>query len=120
MDVFKEVYTSSQGTIKAMATDQVGRDGSHHHYKIAHAPTFGAPTIDLGIVKFQDGDPNQVGVNGVSDQAMLCIVADHLEGFERGPYACEANRQASYHIREAIRWLKQRPMLTAPAQGTAP
>lgn len=120
MDAFKQVYEAQQGTIKALATDQPSENGTRHHYRVAYQPSAGGPEIDLGIIKFQNGDAARVGVNGVSDQALLSIVADHIEGFNRGPYACEANRQASYHIREAIRWLKQRPVLSPPQQGAVP
>lgn len=117
MESFKEVYSSQQGTIKALATDQPSSDGTHHHYRIGYAPTFGAPSIDLGMIKFQDGSAQ---VNGVSDLAVLNVVADHIEGFDKGPFRCYENQQAAAHIREAIRWLKNRPQIAARGQGNAP
>jgi len=112
MESKKEVYAMSQGqqgSFRAYATDQPSTsDATRHHYHVTHTPTPGGPEIDLATIKFQDGIPAQVGINGVTDESLLAILADHLDGFQQGPCNCEANRQAAWHVHEAQRWLKQR------------
>ena len=122
MESQKEVYNASQGSVRAFATDEPSKgDSTRHHYRVTHKPAADGPEIDLAVVKFQNGLPSEVGVNGVTDEALLSVLADHIEGFQRGPCDCQANRQAAWNIREAIRWLKQRtPTQMGAVQGNAP
>lgn len=109
MEATKEVFSTQQGTVKASATDLPGNDGTRHHYKISHQPSFAGPVIDLGVIKFQEGNPNEVGVNGVFDIALLSVVADHIEGFSTsGRFNSNENRQAAWHVRQALAWLANR------------
>jgi hypothetical protein len=48
------------------------------------------------------------GVNGVTHEALLAIVADRLRSFQKGQYSCKANACALTHIEEAMHWLQQR------------
>lgn len=57
---------------------------------------------------FQNGPIPESGVNGVTHEVLLAIVADRLRSFQKGPYACKANACALTHIEEAQHWLQQR------------
>ncbi len=48
------------------------------------------------------------GVNGITHEVLLEIVADRLRSFQKGPYSCKANACALTHIEEAQHWLQQR------------
>ena len=59
-------------------------------------------------VLFQNGPIDEVGVNGVTQEVLLAIVADRLRSFQEGPYRCKENACALTHIEEAMHWLQQR------------
>jgi len=47
-------------------------------------------------------------VDGVSTESLLAIVADRLQGFQRGPFACTENANAFGHVVRAMDILKER------------
>lgn len=63
-------------------------------------------TID-GMI-FQHGGIPDNGVNGVTNEALLAIVADRLECFEAGPFPSAYNAQAAELVRGALWVLHQR------------
>ena len=72
---------------------------------------YGSPA-DHSTILFQNGPiaEDGVGVNGVTHEVLLAIVADRLRSFQQGPYACKANACALTHIEEAMHWLQQRTL----------
>jgi len=60
------------------------------------------------VVLFQNGTIPENGVNGVTHEVLLAIVADRLRSFQAGAFACKANACALTHIEEAQHWLQQR------------
>jgi hypothetical protein len=102
--------------------DEPGAGGANHLYTVSGFNTagnasdpfvahYGAPA-DHATVLFQNGpisvDGN--GVNGVTHEVLLAIVADRLRSFQKGPYSCKANACALTHIEEAQHWLQQRTL----------
>ncbi len=71
---------------------------------VGMVPSFG---INL---KFQDGPPAE-SINGITNEALLAIVLDRLEGFQTGPYKCRENALAITKIEEAMHWLSHRTRL---------
>lgn len=65
----------------------------------------GTATDTLG---FQNGPVTEVGVNGLTDEALLAIVIDRLECFQRGAYKCRENALAITKLEEAMHWLGHR------------
>lgn len=59
-------------------------------------------------IEFQNGPIAEVGVNGISNEALLAVVEDRLLGFQSGQYACRENAIALTRIQEAIMWLQKR------------
>ena len=96
--------------LTVMVTDEPGAGGANHQYAIEHNP--GGDGWFSYSIKFQNGpisvDGN--GVNGVTHEALLAIVADRLRSFQKGPYSCKANACALTHIEEAQHWLQQRTL----------
>ena len=119
-------------TLKIEVIDEPGHGGACHRYDITgfdtetnpSAPRKGVfePPIGGTAILFQNGpisvDGN--GVNGVTHEALLAIVADRLRSFQKGQYACKANACALTHIEEAMHWLHQRTLerMRRGAEGT--
>jgi len=100
-------------TLTVTVVDEPGAGGANHHYHVSGFeadtnPSSPAPHINGQSVLFQNGPINEVGVNGVTHEVLLAIVADRLRSFQKGPYSCKANACALTHIEEAMHWLQQR------------
>ena len=67
----------------------------------------------LASLKFQAGDPAE-GINGLSNEALLAVVADRLEGFSSGPFADNFTPRALRYTQNALKVLRDR---TADRQG---
>jgi len=98
--------------------DQPGVGGASHRYEIAGFDTASNPSADdpagykssftKQVILFQNGPIAEVGVNGVTHEALLAIVADRLRSFQKGAYSSKANACALTHIEEALHWLHSR------------
>jgi len=100
-------------TLKIEVVDEPGAGGANHRYMISGFDTtsnvsYDGEPRDWMTVLFQNGPINEVGVNGVTQEALLAIVADRLRSFQKGPFSCKANACALTHIEEAMHWLQQR------------
>ncbi len=61
-------------------------------------------------IRFQNGAIGVVGTNGLTHEALTAVVIDRLEGFQRGPYACQDNADALDHYRAAMACLQRRTL----------
>lgn len=59
-------------------------------------------------IKFQDGPAELVGVNGISERALLAIIEDRLLAGQDGEFACPENKFALEAVRQALSWVKRR------------
>ena len=88
--------------------DEPGQGNACHEYVII----FDNVNLDCGygacIISFQNGPIQEVGINGISNEALLAIVEDRLVGFQSGEYACRENAIALTKIQEAMMWLQKR------------
>lgn len=91
------------------AIDQPGHGGACHQYRMSglkgpldHHPI---PTVDI---RFQNGPIQEVGTNGLTHEALLAIVQDRLECFQKGPYSCQENQAALDAVTAAMGALKSR------------
>lgn len=91
-------------TLTVTVLDEPGQGNACHEYAITHGGMEGTH------IRFQNGPINADGngVNGLTHEVLLAIVADRLRGFQSGPYSCKANACALTHIEEAQHWLQQR------------
>lgn len=98
--------------------DEPGAGGACHLYQISGFNTasnasdpfvarHGSPA-EHSTVLFQNGPIAEVGVNGVTHEALLAILVDRLRAFQAGPYACRENALALTKLEEAQHWLLQR------------
>ena len=92
--------------ITVEALDGPGPGGANHKYKV-DIPTscsgFEPITLD-----FQYGVIDRRGGNGITNEVLLAIVADRLEGFQSGHYACVENGGALHYIHAAMQRLNDR------------
>lgn len=96
--------------------DEPGQGGACHLYVISGFDTDsnlsailpGVMVLTKLNVLFQNGPIKEVGVNGITQEALLAIVIDRLRGFQSGPFACRDNAIALTHIEEALMWLQRR------------
>ncbi len=88
--------------IQITAQGPYGPGGDQSQYVV----TSGAGV--LCHVQFQQGNPADHGVNGVSLEALLAICLDRLDHLQRGPYANSYNEHARLDIERAIESLNDR------------
>ena len=67
-----------------------GKGGAFVNYRIKKKK----PERTLLKVEFQNGAPREAGVNGITNEDLLAIVADRLQCYQDGPFPCEENRLA--------------------------
>ncbi len=113
----EHVVNPANDRLVITVADEPGHGGANHRYEITGFDANGnqsagdVPTSRL-VILFQNGpisvDGN--GVNGITQEALLAIVADRLRSFQAGQYSCKANACALTHIEEAQHWLQQRTL----------
>lgn len=100
--------------IRIQVFDESAEDGANHRYGIYGGPLIPRPTSDTLTanwcmdLRFQDGPINEAGINGITNEVLLAIVIDRLEGFQRGPLACQENKVVIAKCRTALLWLQAR------------
>jgi len=57
---------------------------------------------------FQNGPVGEVGCNGVTNEVLLAIVIDRLQGFQSSKWACAENQVALDKCKSALAQLEQR------------
>lgn len=98
--------------------DEPGAGGANHLYQVSGFNTdtnvscpykdeAGEPATAVTIL-FQNGAIPEHGVNGITQEVLLEIVADRLRSFQKGKFACRENALALTKIEEAQHWLQQR------------
>ncbi|KQM60072.1 MULTISPECIES: hypothetical protein [unclassified Sphingomonas] len=114
------VFNPANDKLTITAIDAPGAGGAQHLYMVKGFDTSTNPSCPFterhgspathATVLFQNGPINEVGVNGVTQEALLAIVADRLRSFQAGPFACRENALALTKIEEAQHWLQQRTL----------
>lgn len=91
--------------LKIEVLDEPGLGDACHNYRVSSVTPLLMHPIEIN---FQKNPIQEVGVNGISMEALLAIVVDRLEGFQSGEYACEENQHALDSVRSALIALKIR------------
>ena len=89
--------------------DEPGSGGANHQYQVRGYEAHDT-NADGVLIQFQDGPINEVGVNGLTHEVLLAIVADRLRSFQKGPFSTRYNALALTHIEEAQNWLNRRTL----------
>ena len=82
--------------------DEQGPGGANHVYHITQ------PNGDITEVNFQKGGIKEVGVNGITNEALLAVVMHRLQCFNDGPFPSRENSLALTKCQEAMHWLHAR------------
>jgi hypothetical protein len=78
-----------------------------HHYIFNVNP--GPVEKLVGELRFQQGPRNEAGSTpGVVTAAVLAMLIDHLEGFQRGPYPSRETAIVIKKLEEALHWTRAR------------
>jgi len=84
------------------AMDGPGPGGASHEYRIQLGGS------NYLMLNFQNGPIKEVGTNGITHESLLAVLIDRLEGFQRGPYKCQANQAALDALETAQAALRSR------------
>jgi hypothetical protein len=94
------------------ADDRDPQSGNMSHdyvIRLAGGPHGTEPDIVVPL-HFQHGPIAEAGVNGITNEALLAVVRDRLEGAQEGPFKCRENALAITAIEEASLWLSKRTL----------
>jgi hypothetical protein len=89
---------NSQLTIYAHGEPSIG--GAQPNYEIHGG--------GVRVISFQNGTVPEVGINGVTVEALIAICVDQLKSFQSGPFSCRENAVAITKLEEAQMWLEKR------------
>ncbi len=95
------------------AVDAPGAGGASHCYKIDgpykdYGPNAGVAPIFQCDIRFQNGPAGESIANGISNESLLAVVIDRLQGFQTGEFKCRENAIALTKLEEALHWLQHR------------
>lgn len=93
------------GMLEVHAIGGAGPGGAPLAYGISPLPGDGSEIVYL---KFHSGNPDEVGVTGVTNESLLAVLIDRLRGFQAGPFSCRENSIALTKLEEALLWLQCR------------
>lgn len=109
--------------------DEPADGGANHVYEISGHDEEGHPFFagkddprwqNQRLVVFQQGPIGEVGVNGVTHEALLAVLIDRMRAFQAGPYACTENDAALRALEDAQYWLlsRTRARMARGVEGT--
>lgn len=114
-EITSHIVNPINDKIKIEVTDEPGAGGANHRYKLSgmylsnnQSRVTAEDPIGFLTILFQNGPIAENEVNGITQEALLAIVADRLESFQAGPFACPENRNALAHVHDALTWLQSR------------
>lgn len=121
------IVNPANDKLKITVVDGPGSGGAHHRYDIVgfdpsantSNPEFDEIVAGVTIL-FQNGPIAEVGVNGLTHEALLAILSDRLRCFQVGPFACAENAEALGHLESAQEILQRRTKrrMAAGTEGT--
>lgn len=108
-----EVISSPDSPLRVVRTDQPGPGGAYHRYEISGYDigtndSRALRDTDVTSILFQNGPIGANGVNGITQEALLEIVADRLRCFQAGKFANLYNARALEHVEAALQELHAR------------
>lgn len=105
------VVNPANDTLLLQAMDLRGHGNANHVYQISYGGAREPGVAEYKeTIHFQNGPIAEHGVNGLTNEVLLAIVADRLKGFQAGEYACRENAIALTKTEEAMHWLQQRTL----------
>ena len=110
--ITSHIVNPANDRLKITVLDEPGAGGANHEYQIEATDAGDGKPFQIADhrISFQNGPINENGVNGITQEVLLAIVADRLKSFQAGPFACRENALALTKIEEAQHWLQQRTL----------
>jgi hypothetical protein len=102
-EITSHVVNPVNDKLKITVVDEPGAGGANHEYFVT-----GFSGGGTHFVRFQNGPINEHGVNGITQEVLLAIVADRLECFQAGRFASDYDAKALEHVKAAMDSLLQR------------
>jgi hypothetical protein len=91
--------------------DEPGPGGANHEYLLTYHPGMplgeNVPMVNVRL-SFQNGAVAEVGVNGITNEALIAVVMDRLRGFQHGAWKNRQTAVALTKLEEALQWLQYR------------
>lgn len=89
------------------AGDKLSAGGAPQEYTILfdRAPSCGPNHY---LLRFHEGNPAEVGVQGLTSEALIAILIDRFERFQAGRFPCLQNHLALSHMEAAMHLLENR------------
>lgn len=95
--------------LRVLVLDEPGAGGACARYVVEQdIPDNMESTMRRCMIDFQSGPMTDGNPNGVTNEALLSVLQDRLEGFQQGSFPSELNEIALGHVREALAALQQR------------
>lgn len=113
------IVNPANDRINITVLDEPGSGGANHAYAIewkAREDGQGFRDLESGdwhdatILRFQNGPIAEVGVNGLTHEALLAVLVDRLRAFQKGPFANAYNAIALNCLEAAVAALKARTL----------
>lgn len=110
----KEITSHHDGhglneSIEIRATDEIGPGGAHHAYSFDLIEDDENLGENLAYIQFQKGPRNEPGSTpGVTSEAILAMLIDHLEEFQAGPFPSSENVASIELLKDAKASLRSR------------
>lgn len=101
------VVNELNDTLRLTVQDEPGNGGACHSYLIESKVSTQPFAVSI---QFQKGPISECGVNGISHEVLLSIIADRLRSFQAGTYSSKENAIALTHIEGAQNWLNRRTL----------
>jgi hypothetical protein len=127
-EITSHVVNPANDKIAIAVTDEPGAGGANHRYEITGFDTATNASLSSDspepksktVILFQNGPIGEKGVNGVTQEVLLAIVADRLQSFQAGPYASDLNAKALEHVSAAQEALlsRTRERMARGVEGT--
>ena len=117
----REVQFEKFGALHEAARVQAkepGAGGAPTFYRIEIGGTDERP-LYVHTVEFQDRNPADA-ITGPSNEILIAVLIDRMQGFQNGPGKCRENAIALTHLEEALLWLQKRTRerLSRGVEGT--
>lgn len=117
-EIKSHIVNPANDKLLIAVTDEPGAGGASHRYEIAGFDAKNNPSNpvlklnpDGGLtILFQNGPIAEHGINGITQEALLAIIIDRLQSFQKGPFACRENALALTKLEEAKHWLFSRTL----------
>jgi len=108
-EIFAHRVDDHVSPLKIECLGVAAQGGAQNYYRITGFNyAADGKTVNALPISFQIGNPEVLGVNGVTMEALLAVVIDRLSGLQKGMYPCSENNMALGHLEASMTYLHAR------------